>query len=76
MDAEYLGALTAARAALGLDDALPDLAASKADRLVRQAGAGACGRAVGAGGGRHSALGLWGCARRRARPASAAWLPA
>ena len=34
LDADYLGALTAARSALGLDDVLPELAASREDRLV------------------------------------------
>ncbi|PRW60750.1 FAM178A-like isoform X2 [Chlorella sorokiniana] len=33
LDASYLGALTAARSALGLDDVLPELAASREDRL-------------------------------------------
>lgn len=34
LDAGYLGALTAARSALGLDAVLPELAASREDRLV------------------------------------------
>lgn len=35
LNPDYLGGLTAARAALGLDDALPDLAASPQDRQAR-----------------------------------------
>lgn len=40
LDAGYLDALTAARCALGLDDVLPELAASREDRLV--GGGGVC----------------------------------
>ena len=42
LDAGYLDALTAARSALGLDDVLPELAASREDRLVRDGGV-SCG---------------------------------